>query len=109
MRFRRRDDVRIDHVIALSVQRSDQMAPDEAGATEDYSRRPGSHLVGVSRRPTTYVKMRMSKSLVVPAPVFYFTRVVPEYRVRLLEQLDEQLGGRLVVASGQPPEHSALP
>ncbi len=41
-------------------------------------------------------------------PVFYFTRMVPGYRIAVLERLNERLGGRLVVCAGQPPGGSSL-
>ena len=36
-------------------------------------------------------------------PVFYFTRMLPAYRIPILERLNERLDGRLVVCHGQPP------
>ena len=36
-------------------------------------------------------------------PVAYVARIVPAYRVPILEQLNERLGGRLLVCSGTPP------
>jgi glycosyltransferase involved in cell wall biosynthesis len=44
----------------------------------------------------------------VAAPIFYFTRMVPDYRVALLERLSDRLGGGLIVAAGRPPNGSAL-
>lgn len=41
-------------------------------------------------------------------PVFYFTRMVPGYRVPVLERLNARLEGRLVVCAGQPPRTSSL-
>ncbi len=42
-------------------------------------------------------------------PIFYFPRMLPfNYRVAVLERLNERLGGRLVVCSGQAPEATAL-
>ena len=41
-------------------------------------------------------------------PVFYFTRMVPAYRIPVLERLNERLEGRLVVCAGQPPQASSL-
>ncbi|MEM8487976.1 MAG: glycosyltransferase [Bacteroidota bacterium] len=37
-------------------------------------------------------------------PVFYFTRMLPAYRIPILERLNERLDGRLVVCHGQPPQ-----
>lgn len=37
-------------------------------------------------------------------PVFYFTRMLPAYRIPILERLNERLQGRLVVCHGQPPQ-----
>lgn len=43
------------------------------------------------------------------SPIFYFPRMLPfNYRVAVLERLNERLGGRLVVCSGQAPEATAL-
>ncbi len=36
-------------------------------------------------------------------PVFYFCRMLPAYRIPILERLNERLDGRLVVGHGQPP------
>lgn len=41
-------------------------------------------------------------------PIYYFARIVPGYRIPVLEQLNERLDGRLVVCSGQPPGASSL-
>lgn len=41
-------------------------------------------------------------------PVYYFARMVPGYRVPVLEELNRRLGGRLVVCAGQPPDASSL-
>jgi len=41
-------------------------------------------------------------------PVFYFARMVPNYRIPVLEQLNDRLGGGLVVCAGQPPGSSSL-
>lgn len=41
-------------------------------------------------------------------PVYYFARVVPGYRVPILEQLNHRLGGQLIVCSGQPAGASSL-
>ena len=40
--------------------------------------------------------------------VYYFTRIVPEYRTGALDALNKRLGGRLVVCSGDPPQGSSL-
>lgn len=42
------------------------------------------------------------------APVYYFARIVPGYRIPILERLNERLGGRLVVCSGRPPRGSSF-
>lgn len=44
----------------------------------------------------------------MPRPVFHITRILPSYRVPVLEALNERLDGRLVVGHGQPPEGSSL-
>ena len=36
--------------------------------------------------------------------VFYFTRMLAEYRIPILERLNERLDGRLIVFSGNPPD-----
>ncbi len=36
-------------------------------------------------------------------PVYYFSRMLPAYRVPVLDRLNERLGGRLVVCHGQRP------
>lgn len=36
-------------------------------------------------------------------PIFYFTRMLPAYRIPVLERLNERLDGRLIVCHGQPP------
>ncbi|MFK7844480.1 MAG: glycosyltransferase family 4 protein [Rhodothermales bacterium] len=36
-------------------------------------------------------------------PVFYFTRMLPAYRLPIIERLNERLDNRLVVFHGQPP------
>lgn len=41
-------------------------------------------------------------------PVVYATRLVPDYRVPVLQALDKALNNRLVVASGRPPADSSL-
>jgi len=41
-------------------------------------------------------------------PVFYFTRMVPVYRLPVLERLNARLDGRLVVCAGEPPRASSL-
>lgn len=41
-------------------------------------------------------------------PVFYFTRFLLDYRVPVLEGLNEKLDGRLVVCSGNPPRSSSM-
>ncbi len=42
-------------------------------------------------------------------PIFYFPRMLPfNYRVAVLEGLNDRLGGRLVVCSGQAPKATAL-
>lgn len=41
-------------------------------------------------------------------PVFYISRMLPDYRVAVLERLNERLGGRLVVCHGPPPQASSL-
>ena len=40
-------------------------------------------------------------------PIFYFTRVLPAYRLPVLERLDERLGHRLVVCHGAPPRSTS--
>lgn len=40
--------------------------------------------------------------------VYYFARIVPEYRVPVLAELNDRLGDRLVVCSGTPPSGSSL-
>ena len=40
--------------------------------------------------------------------VLYFSRFVPDYRLPIFRALDERLGGRLVICSGDPPESSSL-
>ncbi len=37
-------------------------------------------------------------------PVFYFTRVLPAYRIPIIERLNDRLGGQLIVCHGQPPK-----
>lgn len=37
-------------------------------------------------------------------PVFYVTRMLPAYRLPIMERLNERLEGRLVVCHGQPPQ-----
>lgn len=37
------------------------------------------------------------------APIFYFTRMLTAYRIPVLERLNQRLGGRLIVCSGNPP------
>ncbi|NNE36225.1 MAG: glycosyltransferase, partial [Rhodothermales bacterium] len=37
-------------------------------------------------------------------PVYYFSRMLPAYRVPVLDKLNQRLGGRLVVCHGQRPE-----
>lgn len=41
-------------------------------------------------------------------PVYYFARMVPGYRVPVLERLNQRLNGRLIVCAGQPPGTSSL-
>ena len=45
---------------------------------------------------------------IMPPPIFYVARMVPRYRVPILEGLDERLGGRLIVFHGNPPKGSSL-
>lgn len=40
-------------------------------------------------------------------PIFYFTRVLPAYRVSILEHLNSRVEGRLVVCHGQPAGNSS--
>ena len=40
--------------------------------------------------------------------VYYFTRFVQAYRIPILESLNEKLGGKLVVCSGDPPPGSSF-
>ncbi len=37
-------------------------------------------------------------------PIFYFCRMLPAYRIPVLERLNDRLNGRLVVCHGQPPQ-----
>jgi glycosyltransferase involved in cell wall biosynthesis len=39
--------------------------------------------------------------------VFYFTRMLPAYRLPIMERLNERLDGRLVVCYGQPPHDTS--
>lgn len=41
-------------------------------------------------------------------PVYYFARVIPWYRIPVLEQLNERFDGRLIACSGAPPGASSL-
>ena len=41
-------------------------------------------------------------------PVLYFTRVLPGYRIKILEALNDRLNGSLVVCSGDPPASSSM-
>ncbi len=41
-------------------------------------------------------------------PIFFFTRVLPVYRIPILQRLNERLENRLVVFSGQAPGASSL-
>lgn len=41
-------------------------------------------------------------------PVFFFTRMLPGYRVPVLEKLNSVLDKRLIVGHGQPPKGSSL-
>ena len=41
-------------------------------------------------------------------PIYYFARMIPWYRIPVLEQLNERFDGRLVVCAGDPPEVSSL-
>lgn len=41
-------------------------------------------------------------------PIFYITRLLPGYRIPVLEALNERFDGRLVVGHGRPPEGSSL-
>lgn len=41
-------------------------------------------------------------------PIVYVSRIVPRYRVPVLERLNERLDGRLVVCAGVPPGTSSL-
>ena len=44
----------------------------------------------------------------MPRPIFYITRILPSYRVPVLEALNRRLDDRLVVGHGHPPEDSSL-
>lgn len=41
-------------------------------------------------------------------PIFYFARMLPAYRHRVMERLNERLDGRLVVIYGQAPEGNPI-
>lgn len=41
-------------------------------------------------------------------PIFYITRLVPDYRIPILEMLNDRLEGQLVVGAGHPPGQSSL-
>jgi glycosyltransferase involved in cell wall biosynthesis len=41
-------------------------------------------------------------------PIFYFARMLPAYRLAVMERLNERLDGRLVVIYGQPPAGNAV-
>ena len=41
-------------------------------------------------------------------PIYYFARMIPWYRIPVLEQLNERFDGRLVVCAGDPPGASSL-
>jgi len=36
-------------------------------------------------------------------PIYYFARMIPWYRIPVLEELNERFDGRLVVCAGDPP------
>ncbi len=44
----------------------------------------------------------------MPRPIFHITRILPSYRVPVLEALNKRVDGRLVVGHGRPPEGSSL-
>lgn len=58
-------------------------------------------------RPTSIYSHIISQRM-PDNPVYYFARIVPNYRVPVLEALNRRLGGRLVVCSGQSPDSSSL-
>ncbi len=41
-------------------------------------------------------------------PIYYFARMIPWYRIPVLEQLNERFDGRLVACAGDPPGASSL-
>lgn len=41
-------------------------------------------------------------------PIYYFARMIPWYRIPVLEELNERFDGRLVVCAGDPPSASSL-
>lgn len=41
-------------------------------------------------------------------PILYFTRILPAYRVPILEQLNKRMSNRLIVCHGQPPKDSSV-
>ena len=45
---------------------------------------------------------------VIKGNVLYFSRFIPDYRLPVLRALNERLGGRLVICSGNPPDSSSL-